>query len=256
VDTTSAQAAEDIRTALPHTLEIYNTDGFLIDRYRIDETGDVVSHIRYKRDHWNISMETADGARPEENYSMVTRTNPQNAVTLHERHDASGTVLDKLETDPATRVTTGVVTKNGEMTGQSAMQKSETGAVSIHRSSDGSFTETTQNADGYVTKFHMYNASSKTDMVITNDNTGRNIETIQSSPGAYSKTVYTYGEDGFIATERTLGRDGSVVDSYRYEYQDDQHGNWTVQRRFSSNNSDTPPHWNHATTVRRIISYY
>ena len=256
VDTTSAQGAEDTRTALPHTLEIYDTDGFLIDRYRINETGGVVSHTRYKRDHWNISMEIADGARPEENYSMVTRTDPQNAVTLHERHDASGTMLDKLETDPATRVTTGAVTKNGEMTGQSATQRSETGAVSIHRSSDGSFTETTQNADGYMTKYHMYDASSKTDMVITNDNKGRNIETIQSSPGAYFKTVYTYAENGFVATERTFGRDGSVTDNSRYEYQDDQYGNWIVQRRFSWTNGDKPPHWNHVATVRRVISYY
>jgi hypothetical protein len=102
----------------------------------------------------------------------------------------------------------------------------------------------------------MYDASSKTDMVITNDNKGRNIETIQSSPGAYFKTVYTYEENGFVATERTFGHDGSVTDNSRYEYQNDQYGNWIVQRRFSSSNRDKPPHWNHVATARRTISYY
>jgi hypothetical protein len=126
----------------------------------------------------------------------------------------------------------------------------------VNKSADGSFTETTQNTDGYVIKLHMYNAATKMDHWQMNDDHGRTLESIQSSPGSYFKCISTYEEDGSLATETTLDRNGKEVDTFRYEYLNDSYGNWVEQRRFTRHSSDKAPQWSQDTTTRRMITYY
>jgi hypothetical protein len=284
VEWTSAQGSEDIRVAIPRSREVYDREGFLIDRYQFDGRGAVSLHTSFTRNRWAVTKEVRDSAKPEESNSVVVQENPKNGTTVREQFDANGTLLSTMESapegsssvrpksedaqdedrtihsrykyDPASHLSTSTDTKSGEVTNQSASRWNEAGVVSVNKSADGSFTETTQNTAGYVVKLHMYNAPTKTDSLQVNDDRGRTIESVQSSPGAYFKSIFTYEEDGSLATETMLDRDGKAVDTFRYEYLDDSYGNWVEQRRFARHSSDKAPQWSQDTTTRRMITYY
>lgn len=284
VETTYAQGAEDIRDTMPFSLEIYDRDGFLIERYRFNESGVVILHTTFTRNRWKVMKAVNDTANPEEGGPVVIHEDKQDALTSPEADDSNGRQVNKRESpsigssanqipgsgsaqesetiretsrsEPNTRLTPSTVTCNGETTSLSAAQWSPTGAVYSVPLRDGSCIQTTVNGDGYVTRLHDYNAPMKIDSLTLSDSKGRTLERTQSSPDTYFKFVFTHESDGSDATETMLDRDGKAIDKFRYEYQKDAYGNWIEERRFTWHYSDKQPRWVEDTTTRRVIAYY
>ena len=284
VETTFAQGPEDVRDTMPSSLEIYDRDGFLIERYKYAESGEVVLHTRFTRNRWKVIREVNDTAKPENGGSVVIQDDKRAAATSRESDDPngmpvnnsgslptgtsanqipgsgstqeSGTIRERFQSEPSALLTPSTVTCNGETTSLSAAQWSPAGAVYSVPLPDGSCVQTTVNGDGYVTRLHEYNAPTKTDSLTLSDSKGRTLERIQSSPDAYFKSVFTHESDGSDATETMLDRNGKATDKFRYEYQKDAYGNWIEQRRFAWHSSDKAPHWVEDSTARRLITYY
>jgi hypothetical protein len=179
----------------------------------------------------------------------IARSNNANA-------NDSRTVRETSQYDPATGESLTVFSRNGEVVSQSASQWSKKGDASRTVMPDGSFTEVTVNADGYVTKLHFYIAETQTDALTISDEKGRTLEDTQKSPGSYFKSMFTYDSDGFVATESMLNREGKPTDKFRYQYQKDAQGNWVEQHRLAWHATDASPHWAEDQTIRRIIAYY
>ncbi len=73
-----------------------------------------------------------------------------------------------------------------------------------------------------------------------------------------TKQVYRYDKNG-RTIEKTQSENGIVYLITRYEYEDDSHGNWIVQRthqRFPNSPSVDPNRWFEAEIYYREISYY
>jgi hypothetical protein len=284
VETTFVQGDKDIRDTMPLSLEIYDRDGFLIERYRFNESGGVILHTTFTRNRWKVMKEVNDTAKPEEGGSVAIHEDKQDSAKSPEADDSNRRPVNKLESppigssanqipgsgsaresetireasqsEPHTHLTPSTVMCNGEATSLSAAQWSPAGAVYSVPLPDGSCIQTTVNGDGYVTRLHDYNAPMKIDSLTLNDSKGRTLERTQSSLDAYSKSVFTRESDGSEATETMLDRDGKATVKFRYEYQKDAYGNWIEQRRFTWHYGDKLPHWVEDTTTRRVIAYY
>ncbi len=265
-------------------MEIYDQDGFLIERYKFAESGQVVLHTSFTRNRWKVIREVNDTAKPEDGGSVVIHDDKQAAATSRESDNPNGmpvnnsgslpigtsatkiagsgseqeseTIRETYQSEPNAHEAPSTVTCNGETTSLSAAQWSPGGAVYSVPLPDGSCVQTTVNGDGYVTRSHEYNAPMKMDSLTLSDSKGRTLERTQSSPDTYFKSVFTRESDGSEATETMFNRDGKATDKFRFEYQKDAYGNWIEQRRFAWHSSDKAPHWVEDSTSRRLITYY
>jgi hypothetical protein len=282
VETTSALAGLDIQSTAPKRLEIYDRDGFLIERFQYDEHGSVVLHTSFTRDHATVTKEVTESVQPELSGTVVTHEDKLSQAVVREGYDSDGNLVTKMQStlaggpvdlvpkvantddgrsqsfqyDPNTHLAAANTTRKGEVVSQSASQWGKDGIASRSVSSDGTLTEVAVNPDGYVTKLHWYIPATKTDSLTIYDNKGRPLEFTQNSPETYSKTVSTYNSDGFLATETMVNRESKTTDKFRYEYQKDAQGNWIEQRRIGWHRQDASSHWIQEETVRRVIAYY
>jgi hypothetical protein len=284
VETFSAVVGQDIGNVVPSRLDVYDRDGFLIERYQYDDRGVAVFHTAIIRDHWTVIKEVNESTRQTVNRTPAGQEERQPVEMVREAYDSNGKLVSRLKGGPGradanlgpngateegrqgaretsqhgavTRESVTVFTPDGKIVSQSDSQWSKKGDAIRDVMPDGSFTEITMNGDGYVTKLHMYIAETQTDTLTISDDKGRTLEDTQASPQSYFKSVFTYDTDGFTATEMMLSRAGKPTDKFRYQYQKDGQGNWIEQHRLAWHATDASSHWAEDQTIRRVIAYY
>jgi len=83
---------------------------------------------------------------------------------------------------------------------------------------------------------------------------GRQIEETVDTQNYYNRTVYVYNNKGWMVEKSEWFRDGSQINSRKYTYQADSHGNWIRKtERFSSSAMETSTE---GDVVVRNIEYY